>query len=374
MKKKLAGITAAALVISMAISGCGATAPKTTAADSAASTNGAEAGTTGSKTGTTGAEAGAAGEKAADAVTLRLGHVVADESSLDKGLDQFAELVKEKSGGSVVVEVYPNSALGDNTSMAEQLQLGSLDMMAPSVAALSGFTKSTAVFDLPYLFKNEGAAEEVLDGDIGKEIGESLEPSGFHVLSWMTQSWRHVTCNKEVHKPTDMAGMKIRTMDSEYHMAHFNALGASAIPMAFSELYTALQQGTIDAQENPYTNIVNSRFYEVQDYVIETAHIYDACPLIIATSTWDKLTEEQKNAVEAAAKEATTWERAQVMADDEANRKVVEESGTTIVQITEEERKAFREASQSVYDTFEKAQGQEGADMVTAIEAINAKH
>lgn len=367
MKKKLAGITAAALVISMAISGCGATAPKTTAADSAASTNGAEAGTTGSKT-------GAAGEKAADAVTLRLGHVVADESSLDKGLDQFAELVKEKSGGSVVVEVYPNSALGDNTSMAEQLQLGSLDMMAPSVAALSGFTKSTAVFDLPYLFKNEGAAEEVLDGDIGKEIGESLEPSGFHVLSWMTQSWRHVTCNKEVHKPTDMAGMKIRTMDSEYHMAHFNALGASAIPMAFSELYTALQQGTIDAQENPYTNIVNSRFYEVQDYVIETAHIYDACPLIIATSTWDKLTEEQKNAVEAAAKEATTWERAQVMADDEANRKVVEESGTTIVQITEEERKAFREASQSVYDTFEKAQGQEGADMVTAIEAINAKH
>lgn len=362
MKKRLASVTAAVLMMSMALSGCGGS-------NSAGTTQAPAA----EKEASTGAGA-ADTEKSADAVTLRLGHVVADESSLDKGLDRFAELVKEKSGGSVIVEVYPNSALGDNTAIAEQLQLGSLDMMAPSVAALSGFTKATAVFDLPYLFKNEAVAEEVLDGEIGKEIGDTLEPSGFHVLSWMTQSWRHVTCNKEVHKPSDLAGLKIRTMDSEYHMAHFNALGASAIPMAFSELYTALQQGTIDAQENPYTNIVNSRFYEVQDYVIETSHIYDACPLIISTLTWDKLSDDQKKAIEEAAAEATAWERAEVKSDDDANRKVVEDSGTTVVALTEEERDAFREASQSVYDTFEKAQGQSGADMVAAIEAINEKH
>ena len=361
MKKRLASVTAAILIMSMVLSGCGGsdagtTQPPTDAKKEASGTGAADMG------------------KSANTITLRLGHVVADESSLDKGLDRFAELVKEKSDGSVVVEVYPNSALGDNTAMAEQLQLGSLDLMAPSVAALSGFTKATAVFDLPYLFKNEAAAEEVLDGKIGKEIAETLEPSGFHVLSWMTQSWRHVTCNKDVHKPSDMAGIKIRTMDSEYHMAHFNALGASAIPMAFSELYTALQQGTIDAQENPYTNIVNSRFYEVQDYVIETAHIYDACPLIVATMTWDKLSDDQKKAIEEAAAEATIWERAEVKADDDANRKVVEDSGTKVVQLTEEEREAFREASQSVYDSFAKAQGQSGADMVADIEKINEKH
>jgi len=370
MKRKLAGMTAMLVMASMVLGACGnkaASTPAATAAPAAAETKAEEK----KEAETKAAEAAA---PSVDAVTLRLGHVVADDSSLDKGLDKFAELVNEKSGGAMTIEVYPNSALGDNTAMAEQLQLGSLDLMAPSVAALSGFTSSTAVFDLPYLFKNEAAAEEVLDGEIGAKIGESLEPSGFHVLSWMTQSWRHVTCNKEVRKPSDMAGLKIRTMDSEYHMAHFNALGASAIPMAFSELYTALQQHTIDAQENPYTNIVNSRFYEVQDYVIETAHIYDACPLMVSTLTWDKLSDDQKNIINEAAAEATVWERAEVKSDDDANRKVVEDSGTTVIQLTDEERNAFREASQSVYDAFEKAQGQDGIDMVTAIEAVNAKN
>ena len=109
------------------------------------------------------------------ATTLRLGHVVADNSSLDKGLDYFAKLVSDKSGGELKIQVFPNSSLGDNTAMMEQLQFGSLDMMAPSVAALSGFTPSTAVFDLPYLFKNEAAAEEVLDGPLGDSIGKALE-------------------------------------------------------------------------------------------------------------------------------------------------------------------------------------------------------
>lgn len=110
------------------------------------------------------------------ATTLRLGHVVADNSSLDKGLDYFAKLVSDKSGGELKIQVFPNSSLGDNTAMMEQLQFGSLDMMAPSVAALSGFTPSTAIFDLPYLFKNEAAAEEVLDGPLGDNVGKALEP------------------------------------------------------------------------------------------------------------------------------------------------------------------------------------------------------
>ena len=308
------------------------------------------------------------------ATTLRLGHVVADNSSLDKGLDYFAKLVSDKSGGELKIQVFPNSSLGDNTAMMEQLQFGSLDMMAPSVAALSGFTPSTAVFDLPYLFKNEAAAEEVLDGPLGDSIGKALEPSGFHLLGWMTQSWRHLTCNKEVTKPADVAGIKIRTMDSKYHMAHFNTLGASAIPMAMSELYTALQQGTIDAQENPYTNIVNSRFYEVQDYVVETGHIYDACPLIISTITWKKLTDDQKKIIEEAAAEAVKWERAEVRKDDDTNRELVKKSGTTVIQLTPEQRAEFRKAAQPVYDEFVKEQGKAGADAVKAVEAVNAKH
>ena len=308
------------------------------------------------------------------ATTLRLGHVVADNSSLDKGLDYFAKLVSDKSGGELKIQVFPNSSLGDNTAMMEQLQFGSLDMMAPSVAALSGFTPSTAVFDLPYLFKNEAAAEEVLDGPLGDTVGKALEPQGFYLLGWMTQSWRHLTCNKEVTKPADVAGIKIRTMDSKYHMAHFNTLGASAIPMAMSELYTALQQGTIDAQENPYTNIVNSRFYEVQKYVVETGHIYDACPLIISTLTWKRLDDNQKKIIKEAAAEAVNWERKEVKKDDDLFREQVKKSGTTVIVLTPEQRAEFRKAAQPVYDEFVKEQGQAGADAVKAVEAVNAKH
>ena len=308
------------------------------------------------------------------ATTLRLGHVVADNSSLDKGLDYFAKLVSDKSGGELKIQVFPNSSLGDNTAMMEQLQFGSLDMMAPSVAALSGFTPSTAIFDLPYLFKNEAAAEEVLDGPLGDNVGKALEPQGFYLLGWMTQSWRHLTCNKEVTKPADVAGIKIRTMDSKYHMAHFNTLGASAIPMAMSELYTALQQGTIDAQENPYTNIVNSRFYEVQKYVVETGHIYDACPLIISTITWKRLDDNQKKIIKEAAAEAVNWERKEVKKDDDLFREQVKKSGTTVIVLTPEQRAEFRKAAQPVYDDFVKEQGQTGADAVKAVEAVNAKH
>lgn len=308
------------------------------------------------------------------ATTLRLGHVVADNSSLDKGLDYFAKLVSDKSGGELKIQVFPNSSLGDNTAMMEQLQFGSLDMMAPSVAALSGFTPSTAIFDLPYLFKNEAAAEEVLDGPLGDTVGKALEPQGFYLLGWMTQSWRHLTCNKEVTKPADVAGIKIRTMDSKYHMAHFNTLGASAIPMAMSELYTALQQGTIDAQENPYTNIVNSRFYEVQKYVVETGHIYDACPLIISTITWKRLDDNQKKIIQEAAAEAVNWERAEVRKDDAIFREQVKKSGTTVIVLTPEQRAEFRKAAQPVYDEFVKEQGQAGADAVKSVEAVNAKH
>ncbi len=361
MKKNFLTIVSMLAVMPMVLCSCGSNGNSnqtTAAADQAAATEKADL---------------VSGSGEAE-VTMRLGHVVADGSSLDKGLDKLAELVKEKSGGSMALEVYPNSQLGDNTAMAEQLQFGSMDMMAPSIAALSGFSNSTAVFDLPYLFKNEAAAEETLDGEVGNKVADSLRTSGFEVLGWMTQSWRNVTCNKEVHAPGDMKGIKIRTMDSAYHIAHFNALGASAIPMAMSEVYTAIQQGTIDAQENPYTNIVTSRFYEVQDYVIETRHIYDACPVIISSITWNKLDSEQQEILKDAVKEAVDWERAEVAKDDEENKKIVTESGTIVVDLTDEERAKFREAAQPVYDTYLSDYGEEGQTNLNTIEAINEKH
>lgn len=190
------------------------------------------------------------------------------------------------------------------------------------------------------------------------------------MLSYMTQGWRNLTCKKEVTAPEDMKGIKIRTMDSQYHMQHFNAFGASATPMAMSEVYTALQQGTIDAQENPYTNIVNSRFYEVQDYVVETQHIYDADPLMVSTITWGKLSDDQKSILEEAAKEATAWEREEVLKDVDKDKQTILDSGTKIIELTDDQRAAFREAAQEVYDSFEAA-ASGNKELIEQIEAVN---
>lgn len=223
-------------------------------------------------------------------IVLTLGHVVQDDTPIDVGAKEFARLVSEKSNGRIKVEVYSNSALGDNRVMLEALQLGSQDMVMPALAAVGGFTDKTLIFDLPFLFKDTESAEKVLDSDFGRSILDSMDGAGFVGLEWWTQGWRVLTTsNKEVHTVSDMKGLKIRTMDNEVHIASFNQMGASAVPMAFSEVFTSLQQGILDGQENPYSNIKLSGFNEVQKYVINTNHIYDPVPVLFSKVTWEKL-------------------------------------------------------------------------------------
>ena len=363
MKKRILSVMALALVAAMCLVACGT--PPTVSAPSSSAAPAASAAGDASAPADTPAPA-------ADAITLRIGHVVADGTNIDRGLDHFAELVAQKSNGGIVVEIYPNSALGGNREMCEQLQMGTLDMAAPSTAFLSAFTDKTALFDLPYLFKSEKAAWEVMDGEIGQQINADLLPAGFVNLGWLTQSWRHVTCNNEVHKPADMKGLKIRVMDSPMHIAHFNALGASAVPMAFSEVYTALQQKTIDAQENPYSNIKMSRFDEVQKYIIETGHIYDPCPFLMSEKTWEKLSADQQAILSECAKEAIDWERQiAIEMDEEIKAEILTGGKTQIVELTDEERAEFRAAAQPVYDEFGPKIGE---DVIAKVEEINAKY
>lgn len=367
MKKVLALILACLMALSLAA--CGG---KT------------QGGTSGAANGTAGtSDAGASDSKGTDAASepsgeklvLRLGHVVADESSLDQGMDALAELIKERSNGLIEVELYPNSTLGDNTALAEQLQFGSLEMAVPSIAAVSGFSRATAIFDMPFLFKNNAAAEEALDGELGDHVAAALEESGFHVLGYFTQGLRHLTCNVEARNPSDMKGVKIRTMDSKYHMMCWNSYGASATPMAFSEVYTALQQHTIDAEENPYTNIVTSRFYEVQKYVVETGHIYDVCPLLFSKVLWDKLTPEQQTLIQECVEEALPIERQIVETNTETERGIVTESGNTeIIELTDAERQAFRDAASPCYEDYKANYGEEAEKLLAIVDGINAKH
>lgn len=361
MKKVLALILSCLMILSLAAcgggSGTGAATPSTNAG--------------GSESSGTGSDAAGSGDK----LVLRLAHVVADDSSLDQGMDELAALIKERSNGAIEVELYPNSTLGDNTALAEQLQFGSLEMAVPSIAAVSGFSRATAIFDMPFLFKNNDAAEEALDGELGDYVAAALEESGFHVLGYFTQGLRHLTCNVEARDPSDMKGVKIRTMDSKYHMMCWNSYGASATPMAFSEVYTALQQHTIDAQENPYTNIVTSRFYEVQKYVVETGHIYDVCPLLFSKVLWDKLTPEQQALIQECVDEALPIERQIVETNTESERQIVTESGNTeIIELTDDERQAFRNAASPCYDDYQANYGEEASKLLAIVDEINAKH
>lgn len=305
-------------------------------------------------------------EAAKTEITLTLGHVVQDGTPVDLGADRFAELVAEKSNGRIKVEVYPNSALGDNRSMLESLQTGMLDMQLPAVAVLSGFTTKTLVFDLPFMFKDTESAEKVLDSEIGANILSGLEDSGLIGLSWWTQGWRVLTTTKtEVHTPADLKGLKIRTMDNKIHIAFWNQLGASAIPMAFSELFTSLQQGVLDGQENPYSNIKLSGFSEVQDYFIETNHIYDPIPMLMSKKTWDKLSKDDQAIITEAAQEAKTFERETAAKLD---AKIADElratSGCNVITLTDEERAAFKKACQPVYDQYADTIGQ---DLINSI-------
>ncbi|KKM09118.1 hypothetical protein SY88_20460 [Clostridiales bacterium PH28_bin88] len=289
-------------------------------------------------------------------VTLRLGHVVQEKTALHKGALKLAEEVKAKSNGQIIIEVYPASALGGNRELIESVQSGAVDMALPAMAILSGFTNNkTAIFDLPYLWKNESAAEKVLDGPIGQSIFDEVKKSGILGLAYWTQGWRHVTNDKKpIRKPEDLKGMKIRTMENPLHMAHFNTLGASAVPMAFSEVYTSLQQKVIDGQENPYVNIVSMGFYEVQRYITETGHIYDPVPLLMSEITWKKLSPEQQKIIADTVKEITNYERELSRQDAVEYKKQILATGKNeIIELTPEERQAFRDAAQPVYDSFQ---------------------
>ncbi len=303
-------------------------------------------------------------------LTIKVAHVIAAGTPLDKMGYKFAELVKEKSGGKIVAEVYANSSLGGNREICEQLQLGSLEIAVTSVAFVGGFTKATMILDLPYLFESNEAAEAVLDGEVGDWIWSELRKQGFVGLGYAAQGWRHVTSSREVDGPEDMKGLKIRVMENPLHIAHFNALGASAIPMAFSEVFTALQQGAIDAQENPWCNIDMSRFYEVQKYIVKTAHLYDPCPVMYSELLWDKLTPEQQKIIQEAATEAIAYERELCYQDEEDTEKKIAALGTNvIVQLPPEKRAEFRKAAQPVYDMYRE---QIGGDLIEKVMQIQA--
>ncbi|SFM19092.1 TRAP transporter substrate-binding protein [Salibacterium qingdaonense] len=291
------------------------------------------------------------GDDENDEIVLRLGHGTATNSLYHKGSEKFKELVEEKTDGEITVELYPDGQLGHDRDLTEGMDMGTVEMGMIGVEPLTSMAPKLQAVNLPYLFTDRETAYEVLDGEIGQEMVENLpEESGMRVLGYFENGFRNVSNSQQpIEEPEDLNGLDIRTPESDVSLSIFNALGANPTPMDFGELYTGLEQGTVDGQENPVSLIYTAKLYEVQDYVSLTNHMYSPMVLAISEQTWSSLSSEQQDIVMEASDEAKQYER-ELSQEEEANYiDMLKEEGTNI---NEPETEPFEEATQEVYEEY----------------------
>ena len=267
-----------------------------------------------------------------------------------QGVFKFAELLEEKSEGRIHMEVFHSAQLASDRDCIEGMQINTIQSGIMVASALAGFTDELLVFDLPFLFENSEQGQKLCDSEVGQAMLASLDDIGIKGLGFMEYGMRNITNSKlPIEKPEDLKGIKIRTMENPIHMEAFSVMGADPTPMAFGELFTALQQGTIDSQENPLSVIPSSKFNEVQTYLSVTEHVYSAAPLMVSKAAYDALPEDLQAIVDEAGQEACEWER-EYLAEAETNwLSELEEAG---MEINYPEKDAFVEATASVYDKF----------------------
>lgn len=278
--------------------------------------------------------------------------------------DVFKKDIEEKSGGRISVELYPNGQLGGDRELIESVQLGTVQVAIPATSALAGFDKRFQVFDLPFLFKSKETAFKALDGELGHKVDELLKPLGMRNLGYGENGYRHITNNRNpVHKPDDLKGIKLRTMENPLHLAFFKMLGANPTPMSFGELYTALQQGTVDGQENPVVLVYTAKFYEVQKFYSLTGHVYSATMLVANDDFFASMPEDLWKIVEDAGKRYVVEQR--VLAEEQEHKFLDElkKVGLQINELTPEEKQLFIDATLPVYDQFKDIIGAELVDL-----------
>ena len=295
------------------------------------------------------------GAFAAEKVVLKFGHVLASTHPYHLAAEKFAEILANDKSVNVEVQVFHSSQLGNERDLTEGLQLGTVDLaLAPGTVAL--FEPKMALFDLPYMFRDRKHAYAVLDGPIGEEVAAGMPSKGLRLLAYWENGFRNITTSKRpINTPEDLKGIKIRVSENRVHVDTFTAFGATVTTMAFGEVFTALQQGTIDAQENPLAIIYTSKFYEVQKFLSLSEHVYMPAHLLISEARWQGLAPEVKKAVQSAAYQARDFERKLMM---ESDGKLLENLKNAGVQINNVNKTAFVDlAKKTVWQKYEKEFG-----------------
>lgn len=283
-------------------------------------------------------------------IIIRLGTATEPDGTYVMGAKEFEKKVEEYTNGKVDVQIFPSSQLGNERDLIEGVSLGTLEMTVSSTGPLPNFSKDFQVFDLPYIVKDRESAYAVMDGEVGQKILGSLEPIGIKALGFWENGFRNISNGKkEIVHPSDVAGLKIRTMENPIHIATFEHLGAIPTPMAWGEVFTALQQGTIDGQENPLVIFSTHKLNEAQKYLSLTGHFYSPAVMMINKAAFDGYPQDVKDAIIKAEKEARDWERNFSKQMDE---ELVEKIKATGVTVTEVDKEEWQKACQPIYDKF----------------------
>lgn len=290
--------------------------------------------------------------QAAEPILLKFSHVVAEDTPKGKGALKFKELAEKYTEGKVKVEVYPNSTLYKDKEELDALQMGAVQMLAPSLAKFGPLgVRQFEVFDLPYIFEGYEDLHKVTYGPVGKKLFAELEPKGIKGLAYWDNGFKVFSANRPLRKPEDFKGLKMRIQSSKVLEAQMRALGAIPQVMAFSEVYQALQTGVVDGTENPPSNLYTQKMHEVQKYVTLSDHGYLGYAVIVNKRFWDGLPDEVRAALEKAMEEATVYANDIVAEENAKAIEAVKAAGTSeIITLSAEEKLALKKALVPVHE------------------------
>ena len=313
------------------------------------------------------------GTVSAAPIKIRFSHVVAPNTPKGQAADMFAKLANERLAGKVEVQVFPNSQLYTDGKVLDALSTGSVEMAAPSTAKFTSWVPELQLFDLPFLFKNSEVLYQTMDGEVGQKMFKLLGKKNMLGLAFWDNGFKQLSDNDhEIRTPADLAGLKYRIMSSKVLEAQFKAVGANPLVMPFSEVYSALEQGVIDGQENTWSNIYSKKFYEVQKYITETNHGYLGYLVVTNAQFWEHLPADVRTELESILKEVTAWIRVNALKINLEQKELIKASGvSTVTDLTEAEKGEFRKAFKTVHDEFREVVG---SDLIDAVYELNAKN
>lgn len=308
-------------------------------------------------------------------IDIKFSHVVAPDTPKGKAAVKFKELAEQYTGGKVTIDVYPNSQLYKDKEELEALQLGAVQMLAPSLAKFGPLgVKEFEVFDLPYILPNKEALRRITDGPVGKKLFEKLAPKGITGLAYWDNGFKIMSANRPLLTPHDFRGLKMRIQSSKVLEAEMRALGATPQVMAFSDVYQALQTGVVDGTENPPSNMYTQKMYEVQKYATMSNHGYLGYAVIANKKFWDGLPSDIRGQLEKALADATKYaNEISQQENDDAVAQMTKSGKTTFKELSEDERKAWQAALAPVTDEMASRIGKDLIDEFRA-EAGSAGH